>query len=173
VTYFPLVYRFRREERLLIWMSGDADSVACDADGHVLSFATIDALRGYAAAMGWKIEDEKAILHNLDFIAAWVAAPVEPLDCVQILNVWNLFVDIATTVNSPRNVVFETLDSRSLVLYKKVFWGNNLPAATPKGERFVPSWSPNELDSMAQVLAAGLDLFASCVREWQCSSTRP
>lgn len=173
MMYFPLLYRFRGEERLLIWMSADTDSVATDADGQVLSFATVDALRGYSEAMQWKTDNENPILHDLDFIAAWVAAPVEPVDCVQILNGWNLFLDIATTVNSPRNVVFKTLHSQSHVLYDKVFWGNNLPAMTPKGERFMPSWSPNELGAIAQVLAAGLDLFASCVREWRCSSTRP
>jgi hypothetical protein len=167
------LYRFKREERFLIWISDDTDSVATDADGHVVSFASVGALRGYAEAMRWRIENEDPILHDIDFIAAWVAAPVESVDCVQILNAWNLFTDIAAAVSRPRNVVFETRHSNSRVEYDRIFWGNNLPAVTPKGEQFVPSWSPDELSTIAQVLAAGLELFSSCIREWRCSSARP
>jgi hypothetical protein len=116
--------------------------------------------------MHWTIEDEKPILYDLDFIAAWVAVPVEPVDCVQVLNAWNLFTDISASVHSPRNSAFETLKSRSRVLYDKIFWGNNLPAVTPIGEHFVPSWSQSELRSIAEILAAGLHLFTSCVREY-------
>ncbi|MGH9523701.1 MAG: hypothetical protein ACRD3E_14325 [Terriglobales bacterium] len=172
MTYFPLLYRFRREERFLIWISDDTDSVATDADGQVISFASIGVLRGYAEAMQWRVENEDPLLHDIDFIAAWVAAPVEPLDCVQVLNAWNLFTDIATSLSSPRSVAFKALHSNSRGEYDKIFWGNNLPAVTPEGERFVPSWSPSELNTVAQVLAAGLELFSSCIREWQCSSIR-
>jgi hypothetical protein len=174
VTYFPLLYRVEREERFLIWISDDTDLVATGADGNVLSFASVDVLRSYAAEMRWTVEnDDNPILHDLDFIIRWVAAPVEPVDCVQILNGWNLFKDISTSVGSPRNGVFEPLDSQSFVLYDRIFWGNNLPAVTPQGERFVPSWSPDELRAITQVLAAGLDLFTSCVRDWRYSSTHP
>jgi hypothetical protein len=164
MKYFPLLFRLRGEERFLIWMSGDTDSVMMAEDGYIPSFATVDALRGYANVKGWEIEGETPVLHDLDRVAAWVAEPVDAVNCVEVLNAWNLFADICATVNAPRNTNFEKLNSQSSALYDRVFWGNNLPAVTPKGERFVPTWTRDEIGSMAEILSTGLDLLASCVR---------
>jgi len=56
---------------------------------------------------------------------------------------------------------FEQLDSRFSEVYEKLFWGNNLPAVTPKGFHFDPEWSPDEIAGLATVLRAGLKLFKS------------
>jgi hypothetical protein len=45
--------------------------------------------------------------------------------------------------------------------YDKLFWGCNLPALTPSGERFDPVWQAGEVANFRQFLAAGLDLLAS------------
>jgi hypothetical protein len=52
------------------------------------------------------------------------------------------------------------------LIYDKLFWGNNLPLITPEGERYLPEWSADEVQSLAQILASGLDLFISVVRQW-------
>ena len=69
MSYFPLLYRFRGKERLLLWIPGDTDSVATDNDGNVLSFANVDTLRSYAEEMHWMIDNADPVLHDLDFIA--------------------------------------------------------------------------------------------------------
>jgi hypothetical protein len=34
----------------------------------------------------------------------------------------------------------------------------NLPAITPTGEHYVPTWSTEEVRTLAQIIASGLDL---------------
>jgi len=168
MKYFPLLYRLRTEKRYLIWITNEQDSVVVDAAGFVPSFRDLISLRQYADLNHYPLEgdQEKAVLHNLDWVARWSRAHVARVDCAKVLEAWNIFADIAVSVGS-RGTSFRNIDSRVLwPIYDKLFWGNNLPAVTPKGKRYVPEWSPDELGSLAEVLAAGLDMFASCVRSW-------
>jgi len=56
-------------------------------------------------------------------------------------------------------------EMRSLYdVYDKLFWGNNLPAMTPPGERFVPTWSAEELEALAALLSAGFAMLSSSMQ---------
>ena len=46
-------------------------------------------------------------------------------------------------------------------VYDKLFFGNNLPAMTPPGEHYDPTWSDAEIRILCSVIAAGLHLFRS------------
>ena len=165
MKYFPLLYRLRAEERYLLWISNEHDSVAVDADGFVPSFRDLSVLRQYADMNHLKVENDEPLLHDLEWIATWRTAPGASVDCVKALNAWNLFGDVASSIPSRGNVFGQLAESQvARPIYDKLFWGNNLRAMTPKSERYVPEWSQNELESLAEVMTAGLELFASCVR---------
>jgi hypothetical protein len=167
MKYFPLFYRLGTEQRYLLWVSNEHDSVAVDAGGFVPSFRDLTALRQYTDLNHFNIESGEPVLHDLEWVATWVMAPVAPVDCVEALAAWNLFGDIAVSIPG-RGIAFRKLADSQIVrpIYDKLFWGNNLPAMTPKGERYVPEWSQDELRSLVEVMTAGLELFASCVRSW-------
>ncbi|MES2462151.1 MAG: hypothetical protein V4671_16320, partial [Armatimonadota bacterium] len=44
-------------------------------------------------------------------------------------------------------------------LYRKVFWGNNLPSLTPEGKSYVPMWSTREVIRLKAVMKDGLQFF--------------
>ncbi len=165
MKYFPLLYRLRSSERYLIWISDELDSLAVDSGGFVPSFADVVSLRQYANLHHYNLEIEKPVLHDLDWVAARRMSPATPIDCQEALAAWNLFGDIAVSIPS-RGISFKELKSQSFEIYDKLFWGNNLPAVTPKGERYIPEWSPDELGTLSQILTAGLELFESCTRSW-------
>lgn len=167
MKYFPLLYRLNAENRYLIWISNEKDSVVVDSQGFIPSFKDPIDLHRYANLNHYSLENEEPVLHNLDRVAVWAASPVTPVDCVEALVAWNLFVDVAASIVE-RGIVFKRLDADSELraIYDKVFWGNNLPSLTPKGEHYVPEWAPDEIVSLAEILITGLNLFASCTRNW-------
>jgi hypothetical protein len=167
MKYFRLLYRLDAEDRYFIWISDEVDSVVVHDKGLIPSFKDSIVLRRYANLNHYILESEEPVLHNLDRIAAWAASPVIPVDCKEALAAWNLFGDVAASI-AVRGIAFERLDSDSKfrAIYKKLFWGNNLPSVTPKGEHYVPEWSPDEIASLAEMLITGLEMFASCARNW-------
>jgi len=165
MKYFPLLYRLRAEKRYLIWISDEKDSVVVDAGGFVPSFCDLIVLRKYAQMNRYSLENEEPILHDLDWVARWVATRDAQVDCKKALAAWNLFGDIAASVSRPGNA-FDRLDSQMGPMYPKLFWGNNLLSMTPQGRQYIPEWSPEEITSLADVLTAGLDLFVSCIANW-------
>jgi hypothetical protein len=167
MKYFPLLYRLHAEERYLLWISNEHDSVEVGADGFVPSFRDLTILSQYTDLNHLDIENGEPVLHDLKWIATWRMAPVAPVDCVIALNAWNLFGDVAMSVPS-RGIAFRNLANSQVArpIYDKLFWGNNLRAMTPKHKRYVPEWLQDERQSLANVMTAGLELFASCVRSW-------
>ena len=81
------------------------------------------------------------------------------------------FSDVADSVPW-QGAAFKGLDSQFSEIYEKLFYGNNLAAITPEGKRYTPQWSADEVGSLAELLAVGLDLFISCVGPWTPMQSR-
>jgi hypothetical protein len=163
VGYFPLLYRLQHGESYLLWISGNKDSVAVDTDGFVPSFRTFALLQEFADRKHYRLETEEPRLHDLDLVG--ISRTDKSVDCEASLLAWNLFSDVSASVPE-LNHNFKALDSQFPLIYNKLFWGNNMPSMTPEGERYLPEWSADEIQSLAQILASGLDLFVSVVRQW-------
>jgi hypothetical protein len=161
----PLLYRLGAEDRFLIWISDEKDCVVVDAEGFIPSFENAACLRAYAHQKHYELEDEEPILHDLDSVVSWTKAPDTRIDCSKTLLAWNLFVDVARSVPK-KGAAFERLDVEFPNIYKKVFLGNNLPAITPRGKKYIPKWSREEVASLAEILTIGLGLFESCTRPY-------
>ena len=135
MAHFPLLYRLQRGENYLLWVSGEKDSVAVDADGFVPSFRTLVLLQEFADRERYRLEIEEPKLHDLDWVASWRTDM--PVDCDAALAAWNLFSDVSVSVPALTHN-FRILDSRFPSIYNKLFWGNNLPSMTPEGEQCSP-----------------------------------
>jgi len=167
MKYFPLFYRLHAEESYLVWISNERDSVVVDTGGFVPSFRDLTVLRHYANLNHLNIENREPVLHDLEWITTWRVTLVESADCVKAINAWNLFGEVAASIPKA-GIAFRKLADSQIVrpIYDKLFWGNNLPSMTPKGKRYIPEWSQEELQSLAHLMTAGLELFAYCVRSW-------
>src|SRR5713226_1361191 len=136
MKYFPLLYRLNAEDRYLIWISNEKDSIVVAANGLIPTFRDPMVLREYASLNHYDLQTEEPILHDLDWVAAWAASPAIPADCDKTLAAWNLFRDVASSTGD-RGIAFEHLDSKLPSIYDKLFWGNNLPSVTPEGAHYV------------------------------------
>ena len=84
-----------------------------------------------------------------------------PIDCSLFLNVWNLFDDVASSTGVG---AFERNSREALVVYDKLFWGNNIRAVTPPGEHYVPAWTEGEIAELHRILGDGMALVRNAIR---------
>jgi len=99
--------------------------------------------------------------YDFDRVRTWCDAPVAAgVECRAFLDVWN-FLDDLSGLPADADTPYTRLSRAAAGSYDKLFWANNLPAVTPPGEHFDPSWSPEELTAIRGVFEAGLDVLAS------------
>jgi len=159
--FFNLWYRLDSEDRQLIWFTDDEDGVLVDSEAHIPSFGKLEALTAYAQNRSLTVDVKEGVLFDLDATSRWLEAPdALSIDCVNTLNAWNLFADVARSVGG----LFDVEPKETIHIYQKLFWGNNLACVTPPGEHYDPSWTPSELETLAEVLKSGLSLFRDSVR---------
>jgi hypothetical protein len=158
--FFPYGLRLEGRDLLIVWFDGgdEPDGVLVDDDGRVIVQANMAALRDYARAERIRIDTagtEDVWALDLDSVAFWtIVADEASVDCIELLNAWNLFVDLAHSVGTEFDDRGEIRDQ----IYDKLFWGNNLPAMTPEGESFEPTWSDEELVVLRDTMTRGLEI---------------
>lgn len=118
-------------------------------------------VRDAAGALGVPLAADPAG-YDFDRIRAWCAAPGPPaeVDCRALLDAWN-FLDDLTGLHAGADTPHTRLSRAAAGVYDKLFWGSNLPAVTPPGERFESSWSPKELAAIREVFESGLGVLAA------------
>jgi hypothetical protein len=152
--------RVRLNDRLafVAWYDGSPDGFLRDHDGSLMASEALHGLEAAARPDGFTPVVGEPIDYDFDRIRAWCAAPeAAQVDCKSFLDAWNFFDDLAG-LHGGADTPYTRLSRAEAGCYDKLFWGNNLPAVTPTGERFIPSWNPSELDGLARVMGAGLEL---------------
>jgi hypothetical protein len=159
--YYRLWYRLDHIDGYLIWFSNDEDGVVTQPDGIIPSFRDQEALDAYANLHRLDLDAMEPLVHDLDGLAQWLRRPLSAeIDLDAFLTAWNLFGDLAISVNCH----FDRDRKRTQQVYEKLFWGNNLPAVTPPGKQYTPHWSDDELLLMREILQYGLLLFRKHVK---------
>jgi hypothetical protein len=154
--YYSFSYRLDGQIQYLIWFTDEDDGVYLDADATVPSFSKQEELYEYAQAAGISVDLAESVLLDLDTVSEWlVDRTADTVDCVVLLNAWNLFDDVSRSLGG----TFDANRERTGDIYNKLFWGNNIPAMTPEGQSFHPTWTQIELDIMREVLRSGFALF--------------
>jgi hypothetical protein len=163
MRYYGIRCRLDGIDWYLVWYSNDADGVLVAGDGAILSFRSRSGLETYAARLGFEFEAEEPALYDLDGIDRWIEDPRESeIDSKLFLETWNLFDDVASSIE---NRLFEWISREADVVYDKLFWGNNLPAVTPPGQRYDPIWSDDEVETLRKILGDGIGLVRFALRE--------
>src|SRR5258706_5086923 len=162
--YYSYWYRLSHLDLYLIWYSYDSDGVFIDSEGFVPSFHSMDALQTFADNQGILLEEPDHILLDLDVLKRWLSAPkTSAVNCVEFLNAWNLFVDVARSINNSAASNFLKSDKSGNKVYDKLFWGNNLPSVSPEGRSYVPLWTNEQITQVHEILANGLNMFEKSI----------
>jgi len=128
-------------------------------DGRVVTFRDAMSARKFALAASLRLApDEPTRPQDLDAAAAWISDGADP-DLTVPLSIWNLAGDVARSVQKPLADRGGILDA----IYDKVFFGDNLPAVTPPGERFEPDWHDEEVSALRRIIDRAVDLIRTSV----------
>lgn len=161
VIRYLCVARMNGADRVFLWEGEDPGPahVVVDEEGFVWSFPTTAAAREAAAAQRWHVSSEEPSVYDTDGMERWCRSDADVLDCRELLNAWNLFVDLPDGEN-----LFRAADARALGVYDKLFGGCNLPSMTPLGEQCEPAWTTPETTALKHVLLLGLAEFRARLR---------
>jgi hypothetical protein len=163
-SHYACRVRLDGDAVFVVWSSAERDGFLRDPGGRLVVAHTPTALAGAAHALGAMLEDAGPAEYDFDRILAWCAAPTAGgVDCPAFLNAWNFLDDLAG-LHAGADTPHTRLSRAAAVCYDRLFRGNNLPAVTPPGERFEPSWGENDLAAIRGVMLAGLELLAAELR---------
>ena len=142
----------------VVWYQGSPDGFLRDDQGQLVASEANHDVEAAALASGFVPVAEEPAVYDFDSIRAWCAAPkAAGVNCVDFLNAWNFFDDL-TGLHAKADTPYTRLSRAEADCYDKLFCGNNLPAFTPVGERYVPTWKRSELASIRRVMSTGLEL---------------
>lgn len=161
---YPYWVQFQGQALGLVWQSEDGpeetdedtDCVLVES-GRIVTARTPAELSTAASRLGLILEKDEGDRLNLDGLEELLELPISDEICAQILEAWNLFTDIARSVNA-------TLDDRDPSVskcYDKLFFGNNLESVTPAGEHYSPYFDNTECRLISAVLDRGRAILAS------------
>lgn len=85
----------------------------------------------------------------------------EEIDCNLILTYWNIFSDLARTVNC--KFLGDNSGGDVEGIYQKLFYGCNLPAIRKDGEIFVPEWNESERKRLAEIFDNGFRILSDAI----------
>jgi hypothetical protein len=147
------LFRLDRIDRYVIWYSSDADGLVRH-DERIVALPSAAALRDHAGQHGLTLETDAPALYDWDEIERWCARPAAS-DLVPdtFLSAWNMLLDARPSDRTA--TLFDRVHRGSAELYNKLFRSNNLPAMTPAGAEYYPTWTAAEIRTLAKILGLG------------------
>lgn len=157
-SYFPVRGRLDGTEWFFVWYSNECDGVLLSSPTRLARFEDMADLRRHASSLGLELQPEPPPLYDFDRLAEWVAGAGHEVDCSFLIDAWNMLGDVAFSLGAELETPFDTR-----AVYEKLFRGCNLPAITPPGEHFRPTWIRYEIVVLKTVLSSGLEVLRGAV----------
>ena len=149
----------------LIWYE-DAEGRDCIVTDHgvLRGFCTKQDAENACDSLGFVVQD--TVFYDTARLENWIAthnmSPIllsetQNIDCEFLIGFWNLFTDIGAAVGE---ILEPVLTKRMRRCYDKLFWGCNVSAIVPEGERYVPHFTRRELRAVRQLMQRGVEYFS-------------
>lgn len=156
--YYVCRVRLDDSDGFVVWYQSEQSGFVRTAGDQLLVAKSLDQLVAAACGCGITLASREVTSYDFDRLAAWCERPREDdIDCVAFLNAWNFVDDLARTEDFP-DTPFAVLNREAAHCYDKLFWGNNISAVMPPGEKYIPSWTPDDVRLLQEVLRAGVEL---------------
>jgi hypothetical protein len=148
-------FRLGGKRLYVVWYSDTRDGLLVSTNRTLVSFESPEQARAYASSHAIALESQHMSVFDYDLIESWCGRPLsERIDCGEFLNAWNMFADVASSLEGVSE--FVAANAGMTDIYEKVFYGNNLPSITPEGQHYKPTWSVEEVKALADLLSLGL-----------------
>lgn len=157
---YVVLLRACGREHFLLWQSGGAAPdryVLQPGTSSFLRAATLEALLDGAVKLGCRVAEPTPEVLDLDRLFRMLTAlrperSSSTRTCECLLNGWNTLEDMARSIGIPMDAPDPEEKATLGLAYDKLFYGNNLPALTPAGQRYNPLFSAGERRAMRRHL---------------------
>ena len=173
-SLFLIKYSLDNMTGFCIWFTdeNEKDGLLCDGKNKILCFADKNTALQYLAENNLRLHNDEISQYDFDKLAQWINSDDINVDCVEILNFWNMLTDFAYTVGVKFKGDRQNRITR--LIYEKLFFGNNIPASKPKGftEDYIPDWDLKQINKIKSVMKNGLDIASSSLTLFNSQSTQ-
>jgi hypothetical protein len=161
MEYYPFLFVVDKKEYYCIWYSDDKDGFFTE-NNQIKVFDTEKMLFDYAKENKIQFMENRITSFSIDYTKSWLTRKNPMIDSIYFLNFWNHISDLANSVGETfyGDLREEVID----MVYNKLFWGNNLPAVTPKGKKYKPIWNGEQRKILVGIAKDGIRIINSYVK---------
>jgi len=157
MDFFIINFKLEKKSHYAIYYTNSEDGVMVD-NNQITHFISKQKLLAHCKESGICCSSNSDDLYkcDLDVLGKWLRKGRKRVDCQFVLNAWNTMSDVARSLGKSFIGDDDDVDAIHFV-YKKLFYGNNLPALKMK-RKYTPSWNSDEIDTMSFILSNGLQI---------------
>ena len=157
--YYLISFMYQARVFYCIWVTGAEDFVLSN-NSHIVYFQTLDEVIEYERIHNLVIKKDEDPHYNLDKVIQWCEDNSKfQFECDELLNVWNIFADVAHGVQKD----FLGNDRKYDELYEKIFDANGLMISDFNLCNTNLYFSSEEVADINKVLKNGLELFVESI----------
>lgn len=171
VEMYPYCYIYGGKKVFLIWQTreGAADTFKLDLNGRLISAKSAMSLKVLIGNKSKDVKWSEGCIINFDkfwkaLMSLKVGKSSSKMTCKLLLDGWNFIEDLARTFGLTKEIKSLRTPLLSRV-YKKLFWGNNLPAVTPIDKSYSPLWEKEEISLFKKEFKLIWKMFSHKIRE--------
>lgn len=135
-----------------IWFTGNTDGFITEK-GRLKYFYDNSELKDYCNTMKINLQNSET-RYDLDRISDKVFLDISEKDCCELIDCWNIFSDIARSVNEDFYGNKKELND----LYSKLFYGCNLQIINTSNKKYIPEWSEEERTFIDNIMINGINI---------------
>lgn len=154
MDHYIVVFIYSKHKYYFIWKS-DENDVFFTQNDKIIFWNDICSLSEFCEINNINFADEKEIVYNIDCCENWCNSISEDIDCSTILNLWNIFSDLHSSIG----VEFEGSLEHYNSVYDKLFYGNNLPCINTTSKKYLPTFDDDEIQRIKEMMMKGINLF--------------
>lgn len=151
MEYYIVVFVYRKEKYYFIWLTDEKDEFLTEGN-KILFWKSIKEVKSFANKNGIILNQAKEVVYDIDVCEEWCHSSKKNVDCNIVLDLWNIFLDLHTSLNQK----YLGNDSKLDKIYEKLFYGNNLPTINTTVNKYIPIFTNNEIKQIKNVLISGV-----------------
>lgn len=156
MEYYLVAIIYKKIKRYAIWKTDSVDEFET-SEKQVILFESINEAESYLDNINLRFKTNELTIYDLDWLVEKFIG-TDYGDCKTILFYWNMFSDMAKSIESNFRGDDEKYNKKYNKIYNKLFCGNNLPTVTPKGKQYNPIWSNSEMKTITAILLEGIEI---------------
>lgn len=159
--YYPILIKHKLNTDYLIWHTNSDDGIICH-ESKLKKFTSIERLQSYADKNLIKLEpNEQLTTYNFNQIEQWLKGLDNNIQPKQILDVWNLMIDMAASlrIDFTGDKDYELRNRIYSRLYDLTIWKDG--EVLKMHLNHLNNWKNEEVIHTKKILQEGIDIYES------------